>query len=239
MRLFFVFFVTLALGGFFIATYLYKNPEGYIHPLLIPPDYFWLDNKTDIYQETGVLHIAGRSFRIPVVYVDGRFVNGHKYDSIVMQYMLPKYKSYYIFDDLERRRLLSKGLTGGMFLEAASARPGLDKQVHNMRRSLTKAEVLESNIYSLRQEKWYRGDTDELELRYDVFLNVDDTNRIVDFIDCDPLGKAKIPSCSHKFIDKGIVYRIRYNRSRFLKEWAIQRQTAVNFVESFEIKNSE
>ena len=218
---------------------VHRNPEGVIHPRLIPPDYHWLDKSDGIYSKTGVLAIAGREFRIPVAYVDGRFKDGRKEDSIVLLYMLPEFKSYLEFSKEDRRKMLWDGYKAGMLLEAASVRPPLKQQVENGRSYPFKIEIDDDLIHGLVREKRYGGDEQAPVLRDELFLKYDADGNVTDYIRCSLEERVKIPSCRHKFIDKKLVYRIRYNKKRYLSHWREQRALAIAFIDSFEITNTQ
>jgi hypothetical protein len=125
--------ILAAIAG--VGWYVYQNAEelGVIHPQLIPPDYYWLDDPQNIYAETGIVEIAGREFKIPVAYVDGRFKNGRMEGSVVLEYVLPDFRSKLEFGRKEERmKLIRAGRMRGMLLEESAVRPSFDVMIHNL-----------------------------------------------------------------------------------------------------------
>lgn len=220
------------LGG----VYVYYNAEKYLHPLLIPPDYYWQTNSEDIYSKTGILEIAEREFEIPVAYVNGRFINGQKEGTIFMSYILPDFKSKLEMenkDELYKKQL--DGFTGAMLLEESAIRPSFKTMIENRKRNLKKSEVA-GIVNGLKHEKWFRGTEEEPILYYDIFIELNNKNKIVSFIECTPETKAASPRCSHRFRNNSLLYQVSYSRSRYFPDWKNQRLKAIEFLESMEIK---
>ena len=70
----------------------------------------------------------------------------------------------------------------------------------------------------------------------DIFyIERNDDQSVKSFLFCSPSGKDKIPSCTHKFRNNGLLYQIHWNISE-LPNWQSQMEGAINFIDSLEFK---
>lgn len=229
-------FLASALGG---AWYLYRNPEGYIHPQLIPPDYYWLDDPKNIYAKTGIVAIAGREFKIPIAYVDGRFIDGRMEGGVVLEYVLPEFKSKLEFPDKNKRvRLRREGRMKGMLLEEAAARPTLEYMATVARLQSEPYARTPGLFYDLEKYTAPKGSEKFAWKPDDLFIERDSQGKVQSFLVCSPPGKDVNPSCSHKFVDKKLLYKIRWKLSD-LPNWRSNRDAAIEFIDQFEIQPRE
>lgn len=232
--------VILILAGIAGAGwYVYRNAEelGFIHPQLIPPDYYWLNDPSDIYGETGIVEIAGREFKIPIAYVDGRFKNGRKRDSVVLEYVLPDFRSKLEFGNKkERMKIIQAGRMAGMLLEESAVRPSFDVMIENHRTwGNDSVGKFQEKIYGLEKYIAPKPEGKYARKPDDTFLEKDSSGKIISFLRCSSPGEDKVPLCNHKFRDKGLLYEIYYG-IKMLPEWEQRRQATINFIDSFEIK---
>lgn len=224
----------------FIGWYIYQNPDGVIHPKLIIPDYYWLKSKDEIYSKKGIISIAGREFEIPISYVQGRFENGRIEGSVNLLYVLPDFKSRQEnFDENTRKNLLKEGYYGGMLLQDASKRPNVSKMIEFRRKGVVK-EVPTGRQYGLEVFKWYEERPSGLYLYSTVYEEKRGDEEIIGFIECTSKDRGAhviSPSCRHVFTNNELLYDIYYDENIYLSEWKKQKESAIQFVESFEKTN--
>lgn len=181
--------------------------------------------------------IADRTFKIPKGYFDGKKATGKDTESVVLEYSLPGFEVLppHPKEREARQKLIKEGLVKGMLLEAARNRPSLDKMIGNRRNGSDRIGPLEKNEYGL--EKYSVSDWEgRMAVRPDdTYIEREATGNVKSFLHCSPPGKDKIPGCRHTFIDKGILYRIRWPLHE-LPNWQEQRDTAISFIDSMEIK---
>jgi len=217
-----------------VAWYVFQNPEGRIHPQLVPPDSYWSTDDDDIYGKTGIVSIAGREFEIPIAYVDGNFQNGRKEDSVVLVYVLPGFKSPLEYTNKsERQALVLQGRMKGMILEDPKNKAPLEKYIDLMTQMNRVGYPEENREYGLErypspgpQGPYDRGADD-------LYIERASNGSISSVVECSPLGRDVNPRCIHMFDDKGLRYQIRYPADE-LPNWQVQRQEAISFIDAFE-----
>lgn len=220
--------------------YVYKNPEGILHYQLVPPDYFWLSNSKDIYRKTGIVSIANREIKIPIAYVEGRFIDGKKEDSVLLTYVLPNFKSKLSFaSDKKRLQLFNEGYYSSLLLEESAIRPSFDEMIKWRKRDLIKSEAA-GTVHGLEYEKWYRGTKENPIHYYEIYYERGDGGDVQSFIQCAPLTRPAVvrSGCKHKFRNKGLLYGIFYNKNRYFADWREQRRAAIKFIDSLEIHSN-
>lgn len=202
------------------------------------PEHTKVDETKPLREQTRTIELAGRTFTVPLMYVDGALKPGVKQDSLLLEVIWPDMRSIYELKDKAEYEKVWKHehRLGWILLEPATNRPFLDVQVNNMQNSMTKFEAVgKSN--GLDKYLWYRGLPDKPELQHEVYLEKSDDGKITNYIDCSRGPSVKFPSCSHKFVHHQIIYKISYNESAFLQIWQQQQQKAIDFIDSFETKN--
>lgn len=238
MRRFISIVSALILLVVFSSWLILKGEGNAIHSFLIAPDYAHLDNYDEIYSKVGRLEIGGRKFAIPISYIEGRLEEGRKKDSVFLTYILPDYRSKLeITDKEERLKFFNEGRYGALLLQEEVREDTFEKLIERRKRDLIKSENAEKE-YDLSYEKWYRGTQSDPLLYYEVYHDGSAHKAIQNFIVCMPLTVPGVvrSSCSHEFIDKGLLYKITYNRDRYFSFWSDQRKTAIEFIDGFEIK---
>lgn len=186
--------------------------------------------------------IAGRTFKVPKSYFNDGIADGRDIESALLEYSLPGFEPLPPHPQYrkERQELINEGRMRGMLLENASKRPSFDIAVKNHMSSTN--FIKEKNaVYGL--EKYVhltpkpissdRAYTPYLEDDFFIEKNPDDS--IKSYLRCSPPGKDKVPSCKHRFIDKGLLYDISWKISE-LPNWKEQRDSAIQFIDSLERK---
>ncbi|MDR4468491.1 MAG: hypothetical protein MRJ68_09360 [Nitrospira sp.] len=206
-----------------------------------PSAYKSLDFNKPLAEQTGTVEIAGRRFEIPKMYIESTQTPDDVYmDSILLTVVWPEMIS--LFDlktkDNYRKVVREERRSGGILLEAQSDRPSLDKQIANLRRSLTKEEFIGKED-GLELYLHYHGPKERPELWMERYLERDKDGHLLSYNECRAGQFVIFPVCSHKFIDGGLIYKISYNKKRFFPEWREQRRRAIDFIDSLEIIDSE
>lgn len=209
-----------------------------------PQEHTKLNLKKPLREQIRRIELAGRTFDIPIMFVDGWLKPGVAQDSLLLEVIWPEMRSTYELKDRaeyekiwreERRR-------GSILIEPASIRPKLDVQVGNMERTMTKVVSL-GKTEGFEKYLWYRGPPNNPKLQHEVYLIRNKDGSITDYIDCkrplDPtVQKIQIsyfPTCSHRFVNGGLLYKITYNEKRFFPEWSKQKNRALQFIKNIEI----
>lgn len=227
-----VLLITVGVGGF--ALFFYKKPATW-KDFLGPPASYFVDESKPPREQTILFEVAGRTFKIPQMYVDSnKPENGIYKDSILLEVIWPEMGSIYELENRAEYERIWKHerRIGWILLEAEAARPPLDRQVFNMRDSRTKIEQA-GEFEGLEKELWYSGKKESPELESVVYIIKNTRSKIVDYINC--RQNARFPRCSHKFVEDGIIYKISYDEPRFFKDWKQQKQRAVAFLDGMEV----
>lgn len=177
--------------------------------------------------------IADRTFKIPRGYLDGRKAIGKDTESIFLEYSLPDFEVLPPHPEQRaaRKELIMAGEMSGMLLEAARNRPPLAEMIDNQRNSGNLGDQTEK-VYGLhKHEASTRGRSNWKP--DDTYLELTADGIVRSFLRCSPPGKDKVPGCQHTFIDKGVLYRIRWPIGK-LPNWKSQREKAVAFIDQFE-----
>lgn len=203
-----------------------------------PPEMSKVDPDKPLREQTRVFELGGRWFEIPIMYIDGRPKPGEHQESMLLEVVWPEMRSIW---ELETREEYDRVRTkerkiGWILLLPAERRPSLHKQIQNRKRHLTKIEVA-GQYDGLQVFRYYHGPENDPELWSEMYIEMDGQGNVVSYNEC-RLGKGvRFPGCSHRFIDDGLIYKISYNRKRFLDEWREQKQRATKFINSMEINS--
>ena len=181
--------------------------------------------------------IADRTFKVLRGYFDGRTPSGKDSESVVLEYSLPDFEILppYTQEYEKRRELISAGLQRTMLLEAERNRPPVHVSASNhLGKDYMRQEGdfygLEKYVYPVKEGKY------KPYIRDDFFLERDNNGQITSHLFCSPPNKDKVPSCNHRFLDKGVIYKIGWP-VRELPNWQKQREAAIEFMDALEIKN--
>ncbi|MCG8317111.1 MAG: hypothetical protein MI976_28155 [Pseudomonadales bacterium] len=220
------FLLSIGGGAYYFAT----NYKTLLYPTLIPPawEFPWSPKVAKI-------DIAGRHFEIPIKYVQSYGTGNTGTQSALLLYMLPDYRAKSDFTT-ERDWLVEFRLRQGssMLVEDASVRPPIDVMIQNRKRTVI-VEFRENEGFDiLEHQDWYRMVKGVKTQSDEIYLEHAPDGKILSFIDCHVYREGTFPQCSHKFIDKGVLYHISYNKERYLKDWNARRDSAIQFFESFE-----
>ena len=204
------------------------------------PAYKSVDPDKPLVEQISVFEIAGRTFEIPKVYIQSNLGDKRVLDGISLLYVLPDYTSRADFANRqEYEEARNARRFAHMMFEPSAIRPSFDVMIHNMHRSVSKFESA-GTFDGLQVEKWYRPHNGDLVVYSDVFLEKDETGKVVSWIDCATRERpAKFPGCSHKFRDKGLLYTIYYNRTKYFEDWRAQRASAIAFIDGVETSQQQ
>lgn len=229
--------VLVVLAG---GLYFYENMDKYLWPNLIPPEYSKVDMDKPLRGQTRIVEVAGRTFEIPLMYVDARLDRGKvQKDGILFVYMLPDFKSKLEFRSREE---YDKAFQGGGFgqtlIQPEAIRPSFNVSIASLRRGIKKEEPA-GTFDGLEVYKWYHQRKEKLVFYYEMYLEKDKNGNIISFIQCSTKEKGAItPGCSHRFRDKGLLYKVSYRKKNYLSSWREQQRAAIEFIDRFEIKSN-
>lgn len=235
--LFFVSVIGLLLGGIVGILKLTNTltwPEA-LESYLGPAAYKSVDPDKPLHEQTSVFEIAGRVFEVPTVYIQSN-LGGKRLqpDGVNLIYVLPGYTSRADFANRQQYEdARREGRFAFMLLEPEEGRPLFDTVIQNRKRRLGKVENAEP-FQGLEVEKWYMPDGDKLVFYYEVFLEKSAQGHVISWIECSTIERAPISICSHRFRDKGLLYKISYHKNEYLADWQGQRDSAIKFINGFE-----
>jgi len=211
-------------------------PEA-LEEYLGTPAYKTVDRSKPLHEQTSVFEMAGRAFEMPTVYISSNIAEQRELDGLNLVYVLPDYRSRADFANREQyEQARNERRFGHMLLQPSSKRPSFDVSIANLHHGLEKIESA-GTFDGLEVEKWYQERRGQLIFYNEVYIERDDQGKVVSWIDCATLERpsARFPSCSHRFRDKDLLYKINYNKDRYLNDWRTMRASAIAFIESFEI----
>lgn len=185
------------------------------------------------------VEISGRVFKIPKAYFDGAQATGKDNESALLEYSLPGYEPLPSHPQFraERQALIKEGRMRGMLLENASRRPSFDEVVPRFIEGYNYQKV--ETMYGLEHyvhvppKQTRPGPEYKPYQQDDILIERDPSGSIVSHLFCSPPGKHVVPSCRHRFIDKGLLYEIDWKISE-LPNWKEQQKSAIEFIDSLE-----
>ena len=196
----------------------------------------------DIYADKILVEIANRQFMIPKAYIDTPGTRNKIKDSVVLEYILPDYESKLEYKNLPnyREEIILKGRYAGVLLEESAIRPSFDDMIamHLKTKPYGIGEVVDSSLYGLVKHSVNIQKAGLDRKPDDRFIEYAADGSIKSFLRCSPEGKDINPGCGHKFRDNGILYDAHWS-IRDLPNWQKQRDEIIEFVEQFEITQSE
>ena len=131
-----------------------------------------------------------------------------------------------------RMELINKGNMRSMLLESAANRSPIDPLVKYLIKGRN-TFLVDDNQYGLEKYEYPVVGPNKLRGR-DILFEKGENGKVVSFLRCSFPNQHENPSCEHKFIDKGVLYKISWP-IRELPNWQEQRDKAVAFIDSFEI----
>jgi len=201
------------------------------------PAYKTVDPDKPLHQQTSTFTLAGRTFEMPTVYISSNIANQEEIDGLNLLYVLPDYTSRADFADRdEYEQARNDRRFGHMLVEPFASWPSsFEKAIANHHHSMEKVERV--GIFDgLEIEKWFQERQGQLHFYHQVYIERDEQGKIISFIECSTLDRPSVrfPGCSHRFVDKGLLYKVHYNQEKYLLEWRAMRASAIAFVDSFE-----
>lgn len=231
----------LAAAGAFLANTDQEKPPTWPEALeeyLGTPAYKTVDRDKPLDEQTSVFEMAGRTFEMPTVYIQSNIAGKRELTGLNLLYVLPDYTSRADFANRqEYEQARDERRFGHMLIRPSSRRPSFDAMIASRHRGLEKIES--AGLFDgLQVEKWHQEIRGQLIFYYEVYVERDDQGKVVSFIECSTREQpaARFPACSHRFRDKGLLYKISYNKDRYLNEWRTMRASAIRFIDSFEIQ---
>ena len=227
--------VFIVISGYWL--YSYERSFSILPEYVGKPEYKSLDRDVPLDKQSATVQIGGKTLEIPSVYIQTDLRGQSRQDSLNLLYVYPEFTSrvdfenreeYYAADEQER--------FGHMFIEKSGIKAPLERALELTRNSASKVED-KNNVYGLEHEVWYRQKKGKLLPYYDIYIERDNNNQILSYIDCTPQERGahiESPGCSHKFFNKGLYYSIYYNKEKYLSSWADIKQAAINFINNFE-----
>ena len=231
-----IFFVA---GGYLFSQYT-STPKT-IRDYLGKPEYMTIDLDKPLGTQTSIVEIGERTFEIPAVYIQTNLGGKRKQDGVNLLYVYPDFTSRADFENKqEYEKANNEKRFGHMLIHIPVEDFTLGQSFEAVRASVN--EIEEKELFnSLKREIWYRTKKGEIKPYYDVYVYKNSDGQVVDYINCSPEEKEGVKhlGCSHKFVDKNILYSIYYNKEKFLSSWREHKEKAIAFIDSFEIKTSQ
>ena len=203
------------------------------------PEYESIDKNKPLKEQTVTFEMAGRTFKMPKVYIQSNLGGKRKITGINLVYVMPDFTS---MGDFKNREEYMKSFNARdhshMLLQDKAITTPIKQIIMNKEKGgrLTKYE---GNHFGL--EKYIDfDDPRHLNIKYDdTYIEKDENGEVISFISCSPDEEVIYPGCRHIFTDKGLRYSIYFNKAKYLPTWREHRKKAIEFIDSFEIKKPE
>ena len=189
--------------------------------------------------------IADRVFKVPKGYLDGAPAYGKDNEALVIEYSLPGFEVLpHRSKKKERYALINASRMMGMLLENATSRPEFTPIVKRQtdKETFVKKEKLFKGL------EWYVYNPPPKPLSFkgvysptiwdDILVDRNKDGTVNSYLQCRAPKEVSSPTCIHRFIDKGLMYQIRW-ATRELPNWKEQQQTAIAFIDSMERNKEE
>jgi hypothetical protein len=227
----------------YVISELKKNPDPFVSDIFA--EYRNLKPNKPIKDQTKLVRIGGRSFMFPIAYIQDSLDRKVDHDGLNLLYVLPDYKSQFDFnsrEDLESQRI--QGFTAHMLIYSLKPKdeyytpPPVHiilerrKQWGEMKQFKGKYDSLE--IYSSPTETQHANP----RIYKDLYIEKEN-GKATGMIECHKDEDGPVPGCSYFFDDKGLRYKIYFNKKNFLPKWREQKQSAIKFIDQFEIKSNQ
>lgn len=232
------FIIALASGGVWLN--LPHNEPKNFQEFFGKPEYESVDIKKPLAEQTVIVEIASRTFKIPKVYIQTNLGGKRNQDDgINLLYVMPDFTSMLDFKNKAEYDQAFNDRRMAHMLIKSSKQSTLIYQIINNRKKNGDLTKYEGKHYGLEKYIDY-DDPRHLNIRYDdTYLELDEKGNVISFLSCDPEEKGYFPGCSHIFVDNGIYYDIYFNKKKYLSTWQEHRRKAIAFINSFEIKDGE
>jgi hypothetical protein len=231
------FFVSLLLASI-VVFFLSGHVRDYLPPELARPEYAKVDQTKPVDAQTRLIEIGGRTFKIPLKYIEVLDDRGTHQRGVLLKVIWPDMKSLFdLKDRQEYDQLWAEHRFGNINLSAASSHPPISQMMENRRHWAKKFPFVQV-VNGLEEYTLYQPDG--VTPFKAVYLEKDSSGIVISFIDCSqfPLkGFTKYyPVCEQQFVEGGLLYVISYNQEDYFVDWPKQRQRTIDFVNSFELK---
>lgn len=226
--------ITLIFGWGLYQLFLPETQD--LLRMIQPPEYMKVDDSKPLKEQTRLVEIGGRRFNMPLMYIDGGLDKGIVQDGMNLKYVLPDYRSLYDLKDREEYlKEFYAGHTAHMLLLPQSSMPAIEISANNILNGYSKHEYV-GKVDSLEKYNGYFLNGDKLELYDEFYLEKSKSGEIIGFLQCSPASRVPKPGCNYRFVDKNIRYDIRLNTKNYFSKWREQKQSAIQFIDSFEVK---
>lgn len=206
--------------------------------------------KNTIEGEQFKINIGGVKFRVPAHYNDGDAAGSMRDKTLLLRYILPDFQSLSKLEGTSKyKEAWSQKRLGQAFISGSDNKTEFNKLFELRRGNRTDIAHYETEEFTgpdgLRAEHWFRVYTGgpkvgKREHKKDYFFELDESERILSFIECHPVEYEAIkfrPRCTHTFIQNGLYYKISYSRDKYLYSWSYQRETTIDFINKFISRN--
>lgn len=237
------FLVPFALTAIAVSSsfrYFTNHVRDFLPPELIHPEYAKLDEHKLLNEQTRTIEVGGRTFKIPLKYVEVLDKRGTHQNGLLLKVIWPDIQS---FPDINSKdeydRVWNERRFGNINLSPASGHPSIDQMMTNREHNSPEYRFVRQTN-GLEEYTFYQKIKGSPELTLEVYMEKNATGAVVGFIDCRESfpGFAKYyPVCEQHFVDEGLHYVISYNQANFFADWRKQRQRAVAFVNGVEMKS--
>lgn len=219
--------------GLFVSP---QSPIDRWRKILGDPEYTKVDLRKPLRSQTRTIILGDRTFEIPLMYINGSLPKGEKQVGVNLVYVLPDFRSKLEFRTRqEYEEVLKSGEITLLLVQVAEKHPPIPRMIKN-RMEFGRLKQRSGKEYGL--EKYTDQPLSNGHQPDDVYLEIRD-EKIISFIDCSVDSSVPFPGCSHYFEDKGILYKLHYNKKKHFSKWQEQRLGAVKFFNSFEITNKK
>ncbi len=223
----------LLAGGRYVLS---EDAPLHLWPGMVPPESHKVDESKPLRAQTRTFELAGRTFVIPIMYIDGHPKPGVHQDDMLLKVIWPDMRAIYELNNRQEYLQVHRKerRIGWILLEPAAIRPSFDVQIASRRQYLAKEEPA-GRFDGLEKYLWYNGSPKSPELRSEMYLESDESGHITGTIECHVGPAVVVPGCSHRFIDRDLLYQINYRMGPFFPQWREQKSRAIEFINRMEL----
>jgi len=209
------------------------------------PEYKSVNKDRPFSEQTATVKIGERVFEIPKIYIQTNLGGKIEQDGLNLLYVLPGYTSRADFPDKQAyEQAKNERRFAHMLIQKLGKKAPLELAIQNTRKRAKKIEKKEP-IHGLEFELWYRaGKREEKEAfipYYEVYIERNNNGDILSYTKCSTFERGahiKYPGCNQRFSNNNLYYDIHYNKKNYLSSWKEQKESAIQFIDSFEVQHS-
>jgi hypothetical protein len=194
------------------------------------------------------IEVSGRFFKMPREYLTRKNINHYqKSHALFLRYVLPSFQPESSLTAKDKKKIIHNKdnisikeyltTSGNMMVIEPFKRIPIPKIAEQRNLGVIPLVPMDKQNTPEGLEGYllYRPSKEEKVHKRDVFLIRDNNEEVIELLECSARLSVVNPSCDHWFLDKKLLYKIHYNRYRYLSSWKEMKSSAIKFVDSYEV----